>query len=241
MPNKKKYYSSEIVIIVIVISLIIGFIAGGLGGFYGSYLSQAFKLKNQGNNQNQNQTLQVQEESATIDAVKKVSPAVVSIIISKDLSKYYNVTGPNIFPFDNFFEFGFPFGFSQPNLPEGKQEIGGGTGFIISADGLILTNKHVVSDPEAEYTVLMSDGKKYDARVLGADLANDIAIVKIEAKDLPVVNLGDSDKLQIGQTVIAIGYALGEYNNTITNTYANLVNFYLIKQTIRSNFTGNFR
>jgi len=214
MPNKKKYYSSEIVIIAIIVSVIFGFMAGGLGGFWGSQLiRQPF---NNANNANISQTLQVEEESATIDAVEKVSPAVVSIIISKDLSKYYSQSGPNIFPFDDFFDFGFPFGFSQPNLPEGKQEVGGGTGFIISSDGIILTNKHVVSDNKAEYTVLMSDGKKYDAKVLGTDLTNDIAVVKIDAKDLPVVELGDSDSLKIGQTVIAIGYALGEYNNTVT-------------------------
>lgn len=216
MPKEKKYYPSEVVIIVVIISLIVGFVAGGLGGFYSNSLFKSGLFFPNQNNQSTSQTLKVEEESATIAAVKKVSPAVVSIVITKDLGKYYNITGPNVFPFDDFFDLGFPFGFTVPQAPPGKQEVGGGTGFIISADGLILTNKHVVSDQEAEYTVLLHDGTKYDAKVIGTDLANDIAVVKIEAKNLPVVELGDSDKIQIGQTVVAIGYTLGEYRNTVT-------------------------
>ncbi|MBU1038914.1 trypsin-like peptidase domain-containing protein [Patescibacteria group bacterium] len=173
-----------------------------------------------------NQTI-IQEESATTEAVKKVAPAVVSIIVSKDLSKIYNLTGPNPFPFDNFFNFGFPFDFffnqqpqqQQPLQPkdQGKQEIGGGTGFIIdSAKGLILTNRHVVDDLEAEYAVLTNDGKKLLAKVVARDTVNDMALVQVEEKNLPEVALGDSDKVQIGETVIAIGNALGEYRNTVT-------------------------
>ncbi len=162
------------------------------------------------------QTVKVEEESQTTDVVERVSPAVVSIIVTKDLSKIYS--RDYYFPFEDFFGFGWPFGFELPErqVPEGKREVGGGTGFIISADGMILTNKHVVDDSEAEYTVLMNDGKKYDAKVLATDPVLDVAVVKIEAKDLPVVEFGDSDSLKIGQTVIAIGNALGEFRNTVT-------------------------
>lgn len=162
------------------------------------------------------QTLSVQEESQTTDVVEKVSPAVVSIIVTKDLSKIYSRDYAS--PFDDFFGFGWPFGFELPQrqIPEGKQEVGGGTGFIISSDGMILTNKHVVDDKEAEYTVLMNDGKKYDAKVLATDPVLDVAVVKIEAKDLPVAEFGDSDSIKIGQTVIAIGNSLGEFRNTVT-------------------------
>jgi serine protease Do len=109
-----------------------------------------------------------------------------------------------------------------------KQEIGGGSGFIISEDGLVLTNKHVVLDIEAEYTVLTNDGQKYPAKVLAKDPSQDLAILKIEkekvinqqgglqAGTFPVVKLGDSDKLEIGQTVVAIGNALGEFRNTVS-------------------------
>ncbi len=169
--------------------------------------------------------LPVQEESATTDVVKKVSPAVVSIIISKDVSKIYGQGGMNQFPFDNFFNFGLPFNFifGEPNqkpttpTPQGKQEVGGGTGFVINqAKGLILTNKHVVEDTEAEYTVLTNDGRKIPAKVVARDQVNDMALVQVDDKNLPVIELGDSDSVQIGQTVIAIGNALGEYRNTVT-------------------------
>ena len=170
----------------------------------------------------------VDEESATIDVVHKVSPAVVSIIISKDLSKLQQSQG-NQFGLPPGFQFGFPFDFSfgmpqqQPmpapqkkgKAPQ-KQEIGGGSGFIITSDGLILTNKHVVDDTEADYTVMTNDGKRHDAKVVARDPLSDLAFVRIQGKDLPTVTLGDSDKIQIGETVIAIGNALGEYRNTVT-------------------------
>jgi serine protease Do len=160
-------------------------------------------------------TVQVKEESAVVDVVKKSSPAVVSIIISKDLNK---LPGYSTSPFD----FG-PFSLdpfyqnrNQNNSTPNIQEVGGGSGFIISADGLIMTNKHVVEDTAATYTVLMTDGKKYDATVLSRDPVNDIALVKINANNLPTIPLGDSDKMEIGQTVIAIGNSLGQYQNTVT-------------------------
>ncbi|MEK7496414.1 MAG: trypsin-like peptidase domain-containing protein [Patescibacteria group bacterium] len=141
------------------------------------------------------------------------------------MAKLYNSTGPNT-PFDGFFGQGSPFNFffgnqiPQPaprKVQQGKQTIGGGTGFVIdSAKGLILTNRHVVDDTEADYTVLTNDGKKYEAKVLIRDSGNDLAIVQIKDAKLPALEFGDSDKIQIGQTVIAIGNALGEYRNTVT-------------------------
>ncbi|KKU95232.1 MAG: protease Do, partial [Candidatus Amesbacteria bacterium GW2011_GWB1_48_13] len=130
-----------------------------------------------------------------------------------------------------FGELGDPFGISIPQLRQKgtqKQDIGSGTGFIVSKDGMILTNKHVVLDEAAEYTVFTNDGRKFSAKVLARDPLQDLAIIKIETektidasgvliqKDFPVVELGDSDKLQIGQTVVAIGNALGEFRNTVS-------------------------
>lgn len=215
---------------IVVIFLIISFLIGGLSGaFFGVWASTDRNVANwfktnilgqsSSSSSNTNNslnkivkegTIKVTEESATVDAVKKVSPAVVSIIITQDLSKIYNMTGPDLFPYDFF---GFPNSYQQP---QGQQEVGAGSGFIISSDGMILTNKHVVSTQDAEYTVITSDGKEYKAKVLATDPFNDIALVKIEATDLPTVELGDSESLQIGQTVIAIGFALGEYKNTVT-------------------------
>ena len=97
------------------------------------------------------------------------------------------------------------------------QEVGGGSGFIISSDGMILTNKHVAADDTAEYTVLTNDGKKYPATVLARDPVQDLAILKINGSNFPVVKLGDSSNLQIGQSVITIGNALGEFRNTVSS------------------------
>lgn len=155
------------------------------------------------------------EEEQIISVVKNASASVVSVIVEKELSRFYQQTGP-----DPFSEWGFPF-FQPPvqkkqTPPSGKQTIGGGTGFIIREDGLILTNKHVVLDEDATYTVLTSDGKKYEATVLARDPLKDIGVLKIEASGLPVLKLGDSELLNIGQTVIAIGNALAEFQNTVT-------------------------
>ena len=97
--------------------------------------------------------------------------------------------------------------------------IGGGTGFIVSEDGLILTNKHVVFDQAVDYTIFTNDGKNYPAKVLARDPIQDIAILKIDQEKLEsfsTVKFGDSDNLQAGQTVIAIGNALGEFRNTVS-------------------------
>ncbi|HBB36955.1 MAG TPA: hypothetical protein DEB07_02215 [Candidatus Moranbacteria bacterium] len=157
------------------------------------------------------------EESAVTASVEKASPAVVSIIVSKDIPKMQDFFS-DPFGFDPFFN---PFGSSQrqqQNQGETeKQEIGGGSGFIVSKDGLIVTNKHVVSDQEAEYTVMTNDEKKHAAKVMAIDPVNDVAILKIEAgNNLPVLELADSGNLKIGQTVIAIGNSLGEFRNTVS-------------------------
>ncbi len=158
------------------------------------------------------------QQEMVVRAVKEVSPAVVSIVICKDMpifEEYY------LNPFKEFEKFfGEPFGFEIPQYRQKgteKKEIGGGTGFIVSEDGLILTNKHVVADEEADYTVLTNDGKRYEARVLARDPAQDLAVLKIKVADkLPVIKLGNSDDLEIGQTVIAIGNVLGEFRNSVS-------------------------
>jgi serine protease Do len=159
-------------------------------------------------------------ERAVVAAVKKMSPAVVSIIVSKNVPIIENCP---VSPFSNlppqfrqFFGDDFPQFFAPCQKGTKLQEVGGGSGFIISSDGLVLTNKHVVSDKEASYTVFTNDGKKYPAKVLAQDPTQDIAVVKIEAVGLPVVELGDSAALELGQTAIAIGNALGEFRNTVS-------------------------
>ncbi len=158
-----------------------------------------------------------EHERRVIEVVKKSSPAVVSIIISKYVpvvERYYvNPFGDLPQEFQPFFNFQIP-QYKQKGMK--KQEIGGGSGFIVSSDGLIVTNKHVVADKDASYTVLTNDGKKYNAKVLARDPLKDIAILKIKAKNLPTLELGDSDDIMMGQSVIAIGNALGEFRNTVS-------------------------
>lgn len=157
----------------------------------------------------------IEEESAIINVVETASPAVVSIIVSKDVPKLDEFAS-NPFFNDPFFN---PFGV-RPE-PQGepeteKREIGGGTGFVVSSDGFIITNKHVVEDQEAEYSVVMNDGKKFEAAVMARDILMDLAVIKIGQTELPTIELGDSDQLKIGQTVIAIGNSLGEFRNTVS-------------------------
>ncbi len=159
-------------------------------------------------------------ENAVVAAVKKVSPAVVSITVSKNVPKIeqcpYDPLGDLPPEFQQYFG-GSGQQFTQPCQKGTElQEVGSGSGFIISSDGMILTNKHVASDKNASYTVFTNDGKKYDAKVLARDPAQDLAVVKINATGLPTVELGDSDALELGQTAIAIGNALGEFRNTVS-------------------------
>lgn len=215
----------KLVIIVVAASFIVssvsGFIFGVAGGLssgkYFPAIAEKITKKMEGGGKEET-TKVVKEDSAIIDAVKKADPAVVSIVITKDVPKleqYYS----NPFGNDPFFRQFFGDQFNTPQYRQKgteKKEVGGGSGFIVSSDGLIVSNNHVVSDKEAEYTVLTNDGKKYPAKVLARDSVKDLAVLKIEKTGLPTLGLGDSDNLQAGQTVIAIGNALGEFRNTVS-------------------------
>ncbi|MDD2822782.1 MAG: trypsin-like peptidase domain-containing protein [Candidatus Daviesbacteria bacterium] len=162
----------------------------------------------------------VVEESSITDIVQKTNNAVVSIIITKDVPVIQRYFGNN-FQENNFFNYLFNnnFGSPSPQLNQNrveKQNIGGGSGFFVSPDGLIVTNRHVVADDQASYTVLTNDGKKYDAEVLAKDTALDIAILKIKGNNFSYLSFGNSDLLKPGQTVIAIGNALAEFRNSVS-------------------------
>jgi len=149
------------------------------------------------------------QKSPLVEIAKKVCPAVVTIVISKDLPK---VEG---------FYF-MPFGGQQYVVPKfekqkEKTKIGGGSGFIVSQDGYTITSQHVVVDPEADYTVIVDPTKKYPAKVISRDPISDIAILKINDKKLPYLELGDSDKIELGEEVVAVGNALGEFHDTVSS------------------------
>lgn len=217
----------EVVAISVVVSFITAvLVAAAAGFFYYSLFSELSGIAGSGTavfqGQTENKENALTREEAITKAVEKVSPSVVSIIVTKDLpviERYFQEYNP--FGDDDFFRqfFGDEFNFQVPQYRQKgteKQEVGGGTGFIVSSEGLILTNKHVVADKEAEYTVLTNEGEKIPARVLSRDPVGDIAVLKIDKSNLPAVKLGNSDNLKIGQTVIAIGNALGEFRNTVS-------------------------
>lgn len=135
----------------------------------------------------------VQEENAVISAVDKTSPSVVAI----------GVTQRIVNPFDPF------------SLPRSKQSTIG-TGFVVSDKGVIVTNRHVVADMGVKYSVITKDGKKYETSKIYRDPNLDLAIVQVSDADFKQLSLGDSSRLKVGQTVIAIGNALGRFDNTVT-------------------------
>jgi len=158
------------------------------------------------------------EESKLISAYETASPAVVSIIAMQDLTAYYNqyFWGPLDYYYQSYDVAG------EENL----QEVGGGTGFLINADGLAITNKHVIEDQSLQYVAYTSDGLQFDVEILDIDENNDLAIFKLVASEedegyamigkFPYLQFGDSDAIKVGQMVMAIGNAFAEYDNTTT-------------------------
>lgn len=151
--------------------------------------------------------------SPIVSIAKKVCPAVITVVVSKDLPKV-----------EDFYS--FPYGGKEYIMPmarkDGKEtavektQIGGGSGFIISKDGYVITSNHVVADTTADYTVIIDPKNKHAAKVLSRNPINDIAVLKIEAKNLPCIDLADSNKIQLGEEVVAVGNALGEFNDTLS-------------------------
>lgn len=189
---KKRSGKSLLTLLLVLILLFSGAI-GGVGGILllsnNSSLAGKLGLENLKIPTVSTQKIVVEESNAIIDVVNKVSGSVVSIALKTTVQDIFGRT---------------------------YQTSGAGTGFIITSDGLILTNKHVVENLDASYSVITLDGKVYDAKVQSVDPVYDLAVIKIEARNLPVVELGDSDDLKIGQWVVAVGNALGQFSNTVT-------------------------
>ncbi len=165
--------------------------------------------------QNRKEIREKSQDELLTEAVAKVVPSVVSIVISKDVPnlavEYVNPFGDD--PFFKNFNFRVPV-YRQRGVE--KQKVGAGTGFIITSNGYVLTNRHVVADESATYAVLLFDGAQKNGTVIFRDPELDLAILKIYGTTFKTATLGDSDSLKLGQTVIAIGNALGEYNNSVS-------------------------
>lgn len=151
------------------------------------------------------------------DMVERVNQAVVSVVITKDVpiyERYYEEWNP--------FDF-WGRGFSIPRVRENgteEREVGGGSGFVVTKEGLVVTNRHVVADADARYSVIQSDGTSYEAEVLARDPQLDIAVLKIIPKNptdtFSYLQFGDSNQLRLGETVVAIGNALAEFRNSVS-------------------------
>jgi S1-C subfamily serine protease len=196
----KKY-----IIFLVMLSLLFGGTAGLLGSliFLPSWC------------QSNNSLVANTDDSAS--AVARVIDSVVSITVGELVADYSMVGAPVV-------ENETPNSASPPTPQMVKQVVAGGTGFIVSSDGYILTNKHVVPSDTLDYQVTLNEGSQYVARIVDKDFNNDLAILKIDVQDLPVATLGDSASLKLGQTVLAIGYTLGEYENTVTRGIVSGIN-----------------
>jgi len=212
-----KKLGNGLIISIVLISILAGAFSGFAGGVYATK-SKLFGLSSQTNTPavlnaetkaDQEKQDLAQTSPNTVDVIKKASAAVVSIIISEDINKYNSFSSP--FFFDPFFQ-----NQQQQNTTPQYKETGAGSGFFVSSDGLIMTNKHVVASTSAKFTVVTASGKRYDATVLALDPLSDLAIIKIPISGATYLKLADSSKIQIGQKVIAIGNSLGEYSNTVT-------------------------
>ena len=169
--------------------------------------NSATESATQANNQVTAQSSAIAASNPIAAIVKEVGPAVVRIDSSR------TVKNPQAEMFNDPFFRNF-FGSQGPQMPDTRVQRGMGSGFIINNNGTILTNAHVVAGAE-KVTVTLKDGRTFEGRVMGRDSVTDVAVVKVDAQNLPIVKVGDSQALQPGETAIAIGNPLG-LDNTVT-------------------------
>ena len=156
--------------------------------------------------------------NAFASIAEQTSPAVVSLSAERTVTQEYQFEnewpfGPYSDPFDFFFRRRSPRQ-REPRQPRRESRTAQGSGFLISSDGYILTNNHMVQEAE-KITVELKDGRKYTAKIIGTDPDSDVAVIKVDDKDLPYLEMADSDKLEVGERVLAIGNPLG-LSHTVT-------------------------
>ncbi len=209
MEKEKTYDFKDLIMTSVAFGLLMMIVVMGIGGYL-LYTKKASILSAQTATLS---TAASTHEALVTGVIEHANPAVVSIVVTKDvpvIERYYER---------------IPFGDGTVlRIPQMRQngtqekEVGGGSGFLVSADGLIVTNKHVIEDPSASYTVFTNDGKKYEVNVVARDPSLDVAVLKIKGS-APVggfsyLTFGNSSTLKLGQTAIAIGNALGEFSNS---------------------------
>lgn len=192
LPPRQRRRGAVAVLGVLVLSFVMG-LAGAFGALVllsdNQALAKQLGIENLGVTTTEAKRFQLEESSAVIDAADKVSPSVVSITTSRNALDFFGRV---------------------------VEQDGAGTGFIVTNDGFIVTNKHVAGDEKTSYTVFLNDGRDFDAKLIATDPVQDLAVLKVEATGLKAVELGDSDALKVGQFVIAVGNALGQFQNTVT-------------------------
>ena len=157
--------------------------------------------------QNQNEVAIAVPQNYVSNVVNQVGDSVVRI----DASRKVATNVPAAFNDPFFRQF---FGSQMPNIPNEQIQRGMGSGFVVSSDGLILTNAHVVEGSD-KVKVTLKDGQTYEGKVMGTDSLTDVAVIKIDVEELPAVTFADSESLQPGEWAIAIGNPLG-LDNTVT-------------------------
>jgi serine protease Do len=170
-------------------------------------LEKYFNLPRPGFDLSENGTDLLSYEATIVSVIEEALPSVVTIGINKTTTTQDRIQINPLNPFNPF-----------ETIPGEEQQIEQniGSGFIISSDGLIITNRHVVEDSDATYVVFSNDKKEYPVTSIFRDPLNDLAILKINAKNLNPLELGDSSMLKLGQIAISIGTPLGEFTNTVT-------------------------
>lgn len=181
--------------------LLLSFVFGAIGGLLSAYVFTDISFEKWVDDEDVD-SADLESVSDFTYAWEQASPAVLSVVARKDLSEYYG-------------QF-----FGGENLePTGElTDVSSGTAFLVTKDGLAVTNRHVVSDTDAEYVAILNDGTELPVEILDKDTLNDIALIRVISKeDLPTLEFADSEKIEVGDPVLAIGNALGEYANTTTS------------------------
>jgi serine protease Do len=204
--NKKQHIQNTVILLglIIIVSLLSGVIGGAI--VYNILLQENIEALSSPQKQTVVREVTQLQDDTIVDMVEQTTPSVVSIIAKKDVPQYRQL-------------FNTPYGlfYQDPSGPVEKQKVGGGTGFFMTSDGMIVTNRHVVADVNADYSVITSEDKEYQAQILAVDDTLDFAVLKITQKEnesFVAANLGNSDNIKIGQTVVAIGNSLGEFSHS---------------------------
>lgn len=216
--------SKTLFVIGLTVSAVVGSIAGAMTTFALTSQLGSFALFDRSSTSLSPKAVEsrivelIEEESATIAVVERVTPAVVSIVVKKSRGEL--AQDPSYF-FDGSYYYDAP-----PDSESAAElvEVSSGTGFFVTQDGYLLTNRHVVDDEGVSYFVVTNDGEELPAQLVDVDPVQDIAVLRVEGDSFSVVTLGDSDNIRIGQTVIAIGNTLSEFRNTVTKGVVSGIN-----------------